>query len=446
MQQRHDKLSQRAETLMTMSAAGRAKRNSGRRVPVFQAAVSAIALLLVLVVRERAMATPVFAQAYGLSCTACHTQMPELNGFGRYIQRTGYAALNPKTLQHAVPVFVFDLGTGYTHQSGQPARFDRITGPGNTTIVQANGFFGPDETYKVEQLLRAGGTAGELGEVWVGYHNLLNHHGHLFVGKLAQISLDEYSDGVVQGVNPADSVPDVAVGVHDYALDYGGGRWGTKFNYVAGKTAAEFAYLGNATGGDSFGDAYDFSKAADKAVQWRLAYADPAKPYEVGVFGESGSLGFSGSALVPRLHIDHYTVIAPYIIKDPRPGAPGFRFEYATATDSNPGYVPAASTSSLPLPVGSVASSWMIGSVYQMVFHDHGMLNLTYYHTNQAISETGFSGLIQPTAPATGAGPGLSYAINSYVRVYSGVYVVHNQRPTFALKMWFSPPLWTRLK
>jgi len=83
----------------------------------FHACVSAIALLLILMVRERAMATPVFAQAYGLGCTACHTQMPELNAFGRYVQRTGYAALNPKALQHAVPVFLFDLGTGL---SGTP--------------------------------------------------------------------------------------------------------------------------------------------------------------------------------------------------------------------------------------------------------------------------------------------------------------------------------------
>jgi hypothetical protein len=88
----------------------------------------------------------------------------------------------------------------------------------------------------------------------------------------------------------------------------------------------------------------------------------------------------------------------------------------------------------------------MIGSVDEMVFHDHGMLNLTYYHTNEAISETGFTGLIQPAAPATGAGPGFSYAINPYTRIYTAVYVAHNERPTFALKMWFSPPLWTRLK
>ena len=102
-------------------------------------AIFIVAACILSVGRARAMATPVFAQAYGLSCSACHTQMPMLNAFGRYIQRTGYAALNPKTLSHAVPIFLFDAGTTYTHQSGQPASDNRITGPAHITLLQANG-------------------------------------------------------------------------------------------------------------------------------------------------------------------------------------------------------------------------------------------------------------------------------------------------------------------
>jgi hypothetical protein len=423
--------------------------NFKRRGPVLiVVGISLVASLLLPGGRERAAATPVFAQAYGLNCTACHTQMPVLNAFGRYIQRTGYAAMDPKTLSHAIPVFIFDLGTAYTHQSGRPASFDRISGPGNTTVVQANGFLGSNFTYKAEQLLTAGGHAGVLDQGWVAYHNLFHHHGHLFVGKLAEVNLDEFSAFVLGDVNDAGqgSVPDVAVGVHDYALDYDGGRWGTKFNYVQGKTLAEIAYLGNATGGSSFGDAYDFSQASDTSLQWKVGYADPAKPYEVGVFGESGKLGFTGSALAAGVHLDHYVVVAPYVQKDPRPGSPGFRLEYATATDSNPGFIAPATTSAPSRPVGSTGSSWMIASLDQMVLHDHGMINITYYHTNEALAETGFTGFVQPTGPATGAGPGFSYAINPYTRIYSAIYLTQNQRPTFALKMWFSPPLWTRLK
>ncbi len=88
----------------------------------------------------------------------------------------------------------------------------------------------------------------------------------------------------------------------------------------------------------------------------------------------------------------------------------------------------------------------MIGSVDQMVLHDHGMVNITYYHTNQAIAETGFTGLVRPVGAATGAGPGFSYAVNPYTRVYSAIFLTQNQRPTFALKLWLTPPLWPRLK
>ena len=422
---------------------------SRRLQPPSAAGLLALVALVALVGARSASATPVFAQATGLNCTACHTQMPALNAFGRYIQRTGYAALSPRALDHAIPAFIFDIGTSYVHQTGQPATQDRINGPLHNTIFQADSALGPDVTYKIEQLLEVQGQAGFLDQGWVGYHNLLNHHGHLFVGKLAALNLEEFgAPSVLYDVNDAggDRLPGVAVGVHNYLSDYGDGRWGTKFSFVEGKTLAQVAYLGNSTGASSFGDAYDFSRGSDKTLQWKVAYADPAKPWEVGVFGESGSLGFSGSALVPGLHADDYTVVAPYISKDPRPGSPGFRFEYSAATDSNPGYTLSSDPAGAPRPIGSTSSSWMVGSAYQMVLHDRGMVNLTYYHTNQALSEVGFTGLAQRTGPVTGGGPGFSYAFNSYLRAYTVMYSAQNQRPTFGIKMWFTPPLWPRLK
>jgi hypothetical protein len=74
------------------------------------------------------------------------------------------------------------------------------------------------------------------------------------------------------------------------------------------------------------------------------------------------------------------------------------------------------------------------------------MLNLTYYHTNQALSEEGFTGIVQATGPATGGGPGFSYAFTPYIRAYTVLYAAQNERPTFAIKFWFTPPIWSRLK
>jgi hypothetical protein len=436
-----------AEAPIDFEGVDERRRGFRHRLPaLLLVGVSLVAWLVVSVGRERPAATPVFAQAYGLNCTVCHTQMPTLNAFGRYIQRSGYSPLDPKTLKHALPFFVFDFGSGYTAQSGQPQSAYRVNGPGHMTVFQANGFLGQEFTYKVEQLIVAGGQTGFLDETWIAYNNLLNHRGHLFVGKMPEINLDEYADGVLDDESVS-NLPNVAVGDHNYLPDYMGGRWGARFNYVGEKTLVQATYLGNGTRASSFGDAYDFSRAADKAFQWRVAYADPGNPWEIGVFGESGSVGYAGSALPPGVHVDHYDVVTPYLNKDPRPGSPGFRVEYALASDSNPGFAaPAGTTTGGLQKIGPTDSSWIIGSAFQMVLHDHGMLNVTYYHTNQALSETGFTGLVQPVGPQTGVGPGFSYAINPYVRIYTAVYVAEDQRPAFSINMWLTPPLTPRLK
>ncbi len=257
------------------------------RAAVFGVGISAVALLLVLVVRERAMATPVFAQAYG---TACLTQMPMLDAFGRYILDDDGAAV--------------------------------------------------------------------FGEV----------------------------NGVRQG-----RLPNIDVGVHNYARDYVGRPSGTK--------------LGNANGVSPFGDVRD-SRGADRPLQWRLAYADAALPYEVG--------------------------------------SPSFRCEYAAATDGNTGYLSPRIASNPIQPAGSAVSSWRIGSARQMVEHDHATVNFTYYQTNQALGGFGVARLI-PTGIQTGGGPGFSYAINPYTRFYTTIYV-QNQRPALSILMRFEPPLWSHPK
>jgi hypothetical protein len=97
-------------------------------------------------------------------------------------------------------------------------------------------------------------------------------------------------------------------------------------------------------------------------------------------------------------------------------------------------------------PAGSTPSSWLLGSAYQMVLHDHGMVNVTYYHTNQTLGEAAFTGLVQPVGSATGVGPGFSYALDPFVRIYTAFYVAQNQRPAYSITMWITPPLWARLK
>jgi len=63
----------------------------------------AIALFVASAARP-ALALPTFAQAYKVDCSACHTMVPALNAYGRYIQSTGFGALDPDVMRHTLPL------------------------------------------------------------------------------------------------------------------------------------------------------------------------------------------------------------------------------------------------------------------------------------------------------------------------------------------------------
>ena len=96
--------------------------------------------------------------------------------------------------------------------------------------------------------------------------------------------------------NDAQPLQFVSQGVHNYYFDYNQGRWGAEFNLVEKKYALEVAYLGRDSNSTSFDNAYDFSRGANRTVQFKAAYADPSTPWEVGVMSEVGTYGWTGSA------------------------------------------------------------------------------------------------------------------------------------------------------
>jgi hypothetical protein len=417
----------------------------------FFAITAFVAVVACCVFGERAQPaspTPVFAQAYGLQCSACHTQMPFLNSFGRYVQQSGYSALNPEALKHALPVFLLDARTGYGYQAGLPTKSYAVTAPGNTTDVYAVGALGPEFTYHVEQWLWYVGQAGFLDETWIAYHGIAKHSGHLYAGKLAALNIDENeAPFVLRDINDSSYTLPVASGVHDYALDETGARWGVRYNQFFGKFVGQVQYVGAPSGMSSFGRAYDFSttNGGDHSLQWRAAYADPARPWEVGVFGESGTLGWTGTMIGTQTYRDDYTLVGPYVMKDPRPGSPGFRLQYAATSDSNPGYVTSASGS--PIAAGRANGSYMVGSLYQLFVENRLMGNLTYFHTNMPYAPVGppgapiTTGFIETSGPETAGSAGLSYEITPYVRVFAAGTTITHRKPYWDVLLWITPPL-----
>jgi hypothetical protein len=120
-----------------------------RRLPtVIVTAVLALLLTSLFYAPRPSSAMPEFAQATGLQCSACHTMVPLLNAYGRYVQRTGYAAIERASLDKTFPLWIDEaLATDSTAGAGTGTPRDDF---GNLAI-HAIGYALPDVTYHVQQ-------------------------------------------------------------------------------------------------------------------------------------------------------------------------------------------------------------------------------------------------------------------------------------------------------
>ncbi len=265
-------------------------------------------------------AMPTFAQATGLQCSACHTIVPLLNAYGRYVQRTGYSALDHDQMKRVLPVWI-----------GESVNFDASATPdtgvnrysfGNLALHGA-GYLAPDVTFHYQQWIVQGDQPGGIDTLWVAYSNLFHRDGHLFVGKLENPAPSPYSqDFEIDGPSASSTV----VGEHDWAATYNN-RWGTKLNYTHGRYSVEAAYL---LSGDDLNGVTDFN-AGDKTFEWKANYAFSKDPIEAGLFGSVGTIPVSTGT-------NQYSSTAAYVQVDPGSyGRPGVLAVYQMQRDSNPG-------------------------------------------------------------------------------------------------------------
>lgn len=275
--------------------------------------------------KQTATALPTFAQAYHVDCKVCHTMIPALNAYGRYIQRTDFAALDPAIMKQVLPLLIREAVTGRS-----TGKLD-ATQP-NVKVTYANlsadavGFIGTSVTYRAEQSFYSNDVSGgSFGRGWFAYNDLLNKNGHLMVGKLEPSTMPVYTNwSDMTGFSSAS----VAVGKHTYGLS--SARWGAAFNYVAAPVDAEVSW---SAGSSNLIQASDFTTkpGADKEMHYKLAYATPTKPFEVGLYGASGGYVISPTAL------DRFNANGAYAQRDPVNGVPGVILFYQTTFDSNTG-------------------------------------------------------------------------------------------------------------
>jgi hypothetical protein len=311
--------------------------------------IAALGLLLpgLFLAPKPTAAMPPFAQAYNLKCSACHTMVPSLNAYGRYIQYTGYAALDRHTLAKALPVWI-DESMNYDSGPNVGAGTNTARFSFGNLALHLIGYALPDVTEHIQQWIVQDDQSGTLDTAWVAYSNLLRREGHFFVGKVLVPAPSFYSqDFEIDGPAASSTV----VGEHDWGATYSN-RWGPKLAYLPKNLDVEAAWVFS---GADLNGITDFN-SGEKTFMWKAAYVRPKSPLEFGVFGSFGSLPVSTG-------LDNYYSFAGYAQLDPdfhwRPGLIGV---YQSEFDFNPGL----NTDGIPL--GATASRGSSLGVYEPFF------------------------------------------------------------------------------
>ena len=271
-------------------------------------------------------ALPTFAKAYGVQCSTCHTAVPQLNAYGRYVQRTGYAALSRDLLKTHTPATF----------SESPA-FDTSSGSGRVEVgnfaIHAAGYISPSITFHIHQFLVEDGNVGGIDVMQLAYN--FKNDLHLFAGKMSAAAVPAPFSNSYE-LTPFASA-ELQVGEHMYQTDMM--RWGSSLAYVRPQFYTQVSWLGS---GEEWNGATDFSSSTDKTVEWIAAYADAGKPLEAGFFGSFGSFPLAEGG------VDHYNTIAAYVQRDPGPKyVPGIFAVYQLGNDENPGSMDVGTSAAL---------------------------------------------------------------------------------------------------
>ncbi len=326
-----------------------------RSLPVVGAVV-AVALLVpgMLAAPKPTQAMPEFAQATGLQCSACHTIVPLLNAYGRYVQYSGYAVIDRHALAKTSPVWI-EEALNYDSTAGAGTGTPRYDF-GNLAL-HGVGYAADDVTYHAQQWLVQSSESGGLDTLWIAYNHLFSPDAHLFVGKLEVPAPSAYSQTTdLDGPNASNTV----TGEHDWGATIdASNRWGTKFAYVKPGLDLEAAYV---LSSDDLNGITDFTPG-DKTFMWKAAYAQPKSPLEAGLFGTIGAVPVSTGT-------DSYNSSAAYLELDPNQHyRPGGLLIYQSEFDANPGAQPSG------LAYQALRSRGFSGEVNELLFKGNLLLS-----------------------------------------------------------------------
>jgi hypothetical protein len=372
-----------------------------RRVGLVVAVAGLVAWGIFGAPRSPSLATPTFAQAYGVSCDTCHTAVPALNAYGRYIQRTAFSSLDPTVMKRAFPLWIAENTAYDTQDAASPHQVKA----GNLAL-HGSGVLGTDLTFHVHQWLVHGDQPGGTDSLWVAYNGLNKHNGHLLIGKIEAPGPSAFMEWAE--IAPF-ATPGLTVGQHMWQNNMN--RWGAKYAYVKGALNVEAAYLGSDA---DLRGATDFIPMNGKSVQWRAAYAPSDKPLEIGIYGNVGT--------VPLMEggVDRFTSISAYTQIDPGAhGRPGLLAIYQRGRDASPGG-------------GAVAANSVAYTVdvFEPVFRDRVLIGFRREMTYDGMGNVSHSGNVDVTV-----------RLSQFLRFYGETSLAQNTRPGYRWYFWWTSPI-----
>jgi hypothetical protein len=221
------------------------------------------AILLWPLLAAPAAAIPIFAQRYHLSCTACHTAIPELNAFGTSFREHGYQL--PGITKHGTTVAAVRFQFEWQRDPG-PA--DRRFEPAGVILLD-------QDAGKINAFLHYSlGALGGPGGVFLGYLTRYDAHTKsLYRAGLFELPLNQ---------SPGERLDDLAaygfdqthVGLNDLTL--AAPRYGLDAERQVGLTRLMATF----SGGEYQGSAYGGKPIATGEI------TSPAQP-EVGLFSRT---------------------------------------------------------------------------------------------------------------------------------------------------------------